>query len=210
MPNDASRRLSLRLTEMKLPRNKYFASSHLGDSLQDHVEIEAFSVSHPETGRGLELYLKEQALQDERLGVMRTYLVRFKRTGELVGYYSLKTGLVSINEERSSQAVSFDTLPGVELANFAVNNAFLQKHNAKGLGNLLFTKLIVPFIKEHAKTLGIYMIYLFALPYTKLIQTYERYGFKRLTPKDEGMLHQRLKPAYDKACIFMYQPLSEM
>ena len=194
---------------MKLPQNKHFTSSHLSSSPKDLEDIKAFEIV-PETGRGLELYLKQSALPDECLGLMRTYLVRLKRTGELVGYFSLKAGLISINEERTSQTVTFDTLPGVELANFAVNSAFLKKHSAKGLGYVLFSRLIAPFVKEHAKTLGIYMLYLFALPYERLMKTYENYGFNRLPPKAENQLHQRLKPAYDESCIFMYQPLSEM
>ena len=195
---------------MKLPQNKYFASRHVSVSRRDVADIKAFEIAHPETGGGLERYLKRQALFDEHSGVMRTYLVRLKRTGECVGYFSLKAGLVSLNEERASNGITFDTVPGVELANFAVNNAFAQKHNAKGLGYLLFSGLITPFVLEHAKTLGIYMIYLFVLPYERLMKTYESYGFHRLPAKAEDQLHQRLKPAYDESCIFMYQLLHEM
>ena len=131
---------------MRLPKSKKLVCHHLGMNKQDLADIEAFEIVHPETGRGLELYLKQQAMLDERSSVMRTYLVRFKPSGELVGYFSLKAGLVSVNEETISGKVTFDTMPGVELANFAINNVFLQKHDAKGLGYLLFSKLIVPFI----------------------------------------------------------------
>ena len=195
---------------MKLPKNKYFASRHVSVSRRDVADIKAFEIAHPETGSGLERYLKRQALFDEHSGVMRTYLVRLRRTGECVGYFSLKAGLVSLNEERASNGITFDTVPGVELANFAINNTFAQKHNAKGLGYLLFSGLITPFVLEHAKTLGIYMIYLFALPYERLMKTYESYGFHRLPAKAEDQLYQRLKPAYDESCIFMYQLLHEM
>ena len=195
---------------MQLPQIDNLTCHHLGEKSQDVADIETFEIIHPETGRGLELYLKDHALSDEKSGVMRTYLVRFRPSGELVGYFSLKAGLVSHNEEASSDTVTFDTLPGVELANFAINSAFLKKHNVKGLGYVLFSRLIAPFVKEHAKTLGIYMLYLFALPYERLMKTYENYGFYRLPPKAENQLHQRLKPAYDESCIFMYQPLSEM
>ena len=195
---------------MKLPQNSYFTSRHIGVSRRDLADIKLFEIALPETGGGLERYLKYQALFDEHSGVMRTYLVRLKRTGECVGYFSLKAGLVSVNEERAADGITFDTVPGVELANFAVNNAFAQKHNAKGLGYLLFSGLIAPFVLEHAKTLGIYMIYLFALPYERLMKTYESYGFHRLPHKAEELLHQRLKPAYDESCIFMYQLLHEM
>ena len=190
---------------MNAPENRHFACSHLGCSRKDLADVQAFAVSHPETGQGLELYLKQQAWQDECSNLMRTYLVRLKRTNECVGYFSLKAGLISVNEVNMAQTVTFDTIPGVELANFAVNNAFVKKYNAHGLGYLLFSRLIVPFVQKHAKTLGICMIYVFALPLLKLIQTYESYGFHRLPLADEALLHQRLKPTYDKSCIFMCQ-----
>ena len=195
---------------MKLPQNKYFACRHLSVSRRDLADIKAFEIAHPETGGGLEWYIKYQALFDEHSGVMRTYLVRLKRTGECVGYFSLKAGLVSVNEESTPGGNTFDTVPGVELANFAINNVFVQKHNAKGLGYLLFSGLIAPFVQEHAKTLGIYMIYLFDLRYECLMKKYESYGFHRLPAKAENQLHQRLKPTYDESCIFMYQLLSEI
>ena len=195
---------------MKLPQNKYFGCRHLCGSKQDILDIQTFTVNHPETGRGLEMYLKNQALGDERSSLMRTYLVRLKRTKECVGYFSLKAGLVSFNEVETPNTVTFETMPGVELANFAINSTFAQKHNVKGLGYLLFSRLIAPFVQEHAKTLGICMIYLFALPYERLIKTYESYGFCRLPSKAEEQLHQRLKPAYDASCIFMCQLLNDM
>ena len=195
---------------MRLPQTENLTCRHVSVKARDIADIKSFEIAHPETGAGLERYLKYQALFDEHSGVMRTYLVRFKSTHECVGYFSLKAGLVSVNEERASNNITFDTVPGVELANFAINNAFAQKHNAKGLGYLLFSGLIAPFVQEHAKTLGIDMIYLFALPYERLMKTYESYGFHRLPHKAEEQLHQRLKPAYDESCIFMYQLLHEM
>ena len=195
---------------MRLPHTENLTCHHLSNSGRDIADVNSFEISHPDTGCGLELYLKTQALEDENAGVMRTYLIRFKSTKEFVGYFSLKAGLVSINEENTMGGVSFDTVPGVELANFAINKTFVQKHNAKGLGYLVFSGLIAPFVQEHAKTLGIYLIYLFALPYDKLLKTYEGYGFHRLPSTAEEQLHQRLKPTYDDSCIFMYQLLSDL
>ena len=86
-----------------------------------------------ERGAGLVRYLQTQALPDEVRGTMRTYLVRDTLTDGLVGYFSLKAGLVSNDEERDGDVVEFDTLPGVELANFAVNGTFRKAHpEAKG------------------------------------------------------------------------------
>ena len=193
-----------------LPGNEFLISSHLGDSEHDTTDVQNFEVSHPETGKGLEIYLKQHAFQDERLNLMRTYLVRWRKTGECAGYFSLKAGLISINERQKTSEGAFDTLPGVELANFAVNRHFSQKYGFSGLGAMLFRQLIAPFVQEHAKTLGIFMIYLFALPMPKLIKTYINYGFQRLSGQDEMLLHRRIKPVYDKSCIFMYQTLEQL
>ena len=192
---------------MKLPENNSLICNHLGNSVKDLVDVHSFEVAHPDTGKGLEVYLKQQAFHDECYNLMRTYLVRWKPTSECVGYFSLKAGLISVNEKCKQEQDVFDTLPGVEIANFAINGHFSQKYSINGLGGMLFRQLIAPFIQKHAKTLGIYMVYLFALPVPKLIKTYESYGFQRLSPQDEKLLHRRIKPVYDQSCIFMYQLL---
>ncbi len=195
---------------IQLPENEFLHCMHLGNSSHDLKAIEKFVVSHPETGKGLELYLKEIAYREERENLMRTYLVCHKATGECAGYFSLKAGLISVNEESKGSETSFDTLPGVELANFAINRYFVEKTSTYGLGKVLFRELIAPFVLEHAETLGIFMIYLFSLPQQKLMATYVSYGFQRLPKDDEEQLHQRLKPTYDKSCIFMFQTLKAL
>ena len=47
----------------------------------------------------LKSILKVLHFGDERVGLMRSYLVRHKHTDECVGYFSLKAGLVSVNEK---------------------------------------------------------------------------------------------------------------
>ncbi|MBR4900821.1 MAG: hypothetical protein IKX48_06815 [Victivallales bacterium] len=195
---------------MKLPESDILKCEHIGDSPKDMDDMDTFEVHHRETGKGLELYFKRYALQDEYNDLMRTYVVRHKVTDECVGYFSLKAGLIAINEKKESGNISFDTLPGVELANFAINKTFAEKYNSHGLGKVLFLDLIAPFVTQLSEYLGIYMLYLFALPYKKLMSTYESYGFKRLPSLAEQELHKRIKPAYDQSCIFMYQTLRDL
>ncbi len=127
------------------------------------------------------------------------------------GNFSLKAGLISIHEQRmAEEAVAFDTLPGVELANFAINQRFQEQLGQTGLGGVIFRKLIAPFVLQLGERLGIFMLYLFALPYDRLIKTYARYGFQRLPPQAETELHKRLKPTYDASCIFMFQTLEQL
>ena len=185
--------------------------SHLTNSPRNRAAVRDFTVAHPETGGGLERYLKEDALQDEVNSLMRTYLVWHRFTGECVGYFSLKAGLVAINEQiMPDNSKVFDTVPGVELANFAIDEQFQQKYQLFGLGKILFRRLIVPFVLKLSKSLGIYLIYIFALPQPRLIETYEKYGFLRLAPQEEKLLHQRLKPNYDESCVFMFQTLEQL
>ena len=108
-----------------------FCVEHLDVNNEEHMcIIRDFRISAPE-GQGLSTYLKRFACEDETNREMKTYLVRFSATGECVGYFSLKAGLVSVNEteveitdeetgEKRMES-EFDTVPGVELANFAVN-----------------------------------------------------------------------------------------
>lgn len=97
---------------MRLPQTENLTCSHVSVRARDIADIKSFEIVHPETGGGLERYLKRQALFDEH--------------------------------------------------------------------------------------------------YERLMKTYERYGFHRLPANAEDQLHQRLKPAYDESCIFMYQLLHEM
>lgn len=184
-----------------------FYCNHLGDNPDDREAVSQFYVDE-EKGIGLERYLKEMALQDEEDSVMRTYLVRLTSTDELVGYFSLKAGLISINEEEVQGRVFFDTMPGIEIANFAINSRVLNRRPfLKGAGAVIFGGLIMPIIKQVSVSVGVKSVYLFALPYEPLISRYTSYGFNRLNEKFENDLHARIKPAYDEGCIFMYQML---
>lgn len=188
-------------------RNNAFFCEHLGASVNDERDIQNFSVKDSR-GEGLLNYIKNFAFEDEARKRMRTYLVRANASSEIVGYFSLKAGLISFNEGNPNEIANFDTLPGIELANFAVNNEYLKKNpDAKGLGLLIFNDFILPIVEDVSNRIGAEVLYIFALPFEGLIKQYGRYGFRRLDPKHEAELHKRLKPRYDSECIFMYQTL---
>ena len=203
-----------------------FYCNHIGVSENDERDIMNFTV-RDEKGAGLLDYIQHFAFPDEDNGTMRTYIVRDNRSSELVGYFSLKAGLISYNEhevavideatgeevideetgERKMRRV-FDTLPGVELADFAVNQTYISNHpDLKGVGLVIYNKFILPVIRQAAETIGIKILYIFALPYEDLIARYEKYGFSRLEESLEIELHNRLKPKYDESCTFMYRML---
>ena len=125
---------------MPLFRNEIYYCDHIGAFDCDYSDIERFSVKD-ERGNGLVQYLKYSAQEDESAGRMRTYLVRTNNT-DLAGYFSLKAGLISLNESNNAGYNEFDTLPGIELANFAVNNEYQARHpETKGLGLMIFKRL---------------------------------------------------------------------
>ena len=167
--------------------------------------LDTFQVKE-ESGQGLAVYLKEHAINDEITGEARTYLVRDKENHELVGYFSVKAGMVSINERISWFKPTFDSVPGVELSNFAVNSSYREAHEEyEGLGKIIFSYFILPIVKEVSQRIGVYLLYIFALPYKRLIENYKEMNFVRLSAFDEYFIHRRIKPRYDKNCIFMCQ-----
>lgn len=173
----------------------------------DERDIMAFKPAHPE-GAGLVTYLQRLAFPDELAGTMRTYLVRDTGTDELAAYFSLKAGLATRNEAQEGLHVEFDTVPGVELANFAVNGAYLEKHEkARGCGEVIFQLLVREVVRRAADIVGIALLYIFSLPNERVIANYERYGFHRLPAEDEERIHSRLKPRYDQKCVFMFAML---
>lgn len=203
-----------------------FYCDHIGASPNDEQDISNFTV-HDSRGMNLKNYIQNVAFSDEASRQMRTYLVRDNFSSELVGYFSLKSGLISYNERdvlvideitgeeiidkitgKNKMRRTFDTMPGIELANFAVNQSYISMHpDLKGTGLVIFNNFILPIVKQASDLVGTALIYIFALPYEELISRYEQYGFLRLETSLETQLHSRLKPYYDEHCIFMFQPI---
>lgn len=154
------------------------------------------------------MYLKRYAVSDEMAHEARTYLVKDNVTDEIVGYFSLKTGMVASKKKRSLFHMEIDSLPAVELANFAVNSAYKAAHNEQtGIGSIIFLDFVLPIIKMASEWVGICIVYIFALPYAQLIKYYETLNFRRLGRVEEAFVHRNYKPRYDEGCIFMSRPL---
>ena len=77
--------------------SELFYCDHLGACENDERDIMNF-VIRDEKGAGLLDYIQHVAFPDEEAGTMRTYIVRDNRSSELVGYFSIKAGLISYNE----------------------------------------------------------------------------------------------------------------
>ena len=100
----------------------------------------------------------------------------------------------------------FDTIPAIELANLAVNDAYRREESkiAK-IGFHVFDRFILPIVRNVADLIGVQCLYVYALPKERLIQYYASLGFMRLPSEAEAFVHSHVKPAYDRGCIFMYQ-----
>ncbi|MBQ6780826.1 MAG: hypothetical protein IJP62_06295 [Treponema sp.] len=187
-----------------------FTYEHLFDRKKNLAEIQQFTIDKP-TGKGLEFYLKNMAEYEERKRSNRTYLVRDKNTDEIAGYFSLRTGLFTLDsgrEKESDDDITFYSVPSIELSNFAVNSAYRSQHlEISKIGKDIFANFVLPIAQYTAQLVGVQALHIYALPQDDLIEHYQSFGFHRLNAEMEAFVHKHVKPMYDKRCIFMFLPL---
>ena len=158
------------------------------------------------TGFGLQRYINEKAVEDEIEHINRTYLIKDIDSNEIVAYFSLKAGAISTKEEiQPDGSIEFDSIPGIEISNFAVNDLYKNAHpETKGVGVIIFYDFILPLCKMIAKLVGAKLLYIFSLPYDSLINHYHNeMNFSRLSKELEDYIHNKYKPSYDAGCVFM-------
>ena len=190
------------ITEFSVFDTKDFSVEHLFDSPENIYLITEFEAGN--NAFGLAEYLKYQSAKDEKENNSRTYLVKDILTGELVGYFSLRTGLITIQVKDDS----FDSFPAIELANFAINKCYKDSHpDISALGFYIFRKFILPIVNCLSKYVGVNSLYIYALPNERLLNYYKKLGFSRLPKEQEIFVQHHVKPKYDDGCIFMYQTL---
>lgn len=190
------------IVEFSVFDTEYFSIEHLLDSPNNFALIDEFEAGND--AKGLENYLKYQAVDDENNNNSRTYLVKDLISKELAGYFSLRTGLITIQMKDDA----FDSFPAIELANFAVNKKYKDSHpDSVRLGAYMLDHFIYPLARCMAKYIGVNSLYIYALPEDKLISHYKKMGFTRLPENQEKFVQQHVKPKYDDGCIFMYQML---
>jgi len=187
-------------------QKEQFRCEHLFASAKNLEDIKSFRVDKY-SGKGLERYLKQNAVEEEINKSNRTYLVKDKVTDEIAGYFSLRTGLFTLDISTPDEDAMY-SVSAVELSNFAVNSAYKDMHpEANRIGHIIFTNFILPVVKSVGETVGVQALYIYALPEDNLIAYYEALGFSRLSPEEEEFVHKHVKPHYDKGCYFMYQIL---
>lgn len=181
-----------------------YSVEHLFDKEINGFLIEKFETSSK--AKGLEKYLRHCAISDEVENLSRTYLIKDRVTEELAGYFSLRTGLIT----KPLLGWAFDSVPAIELSNFAMDYNYKTKHTGEmqHLGAYVFKRFVVPMVKAVAGLVGVNSLYLYALPNERLMEHYENMGFSYLPPDEEEFVLDHVKPMYDIGCVFMYQVLS--
>ncbi len=179
-----------------------FVVEHLFASPENARLIQDFSVGND--AMGLEMFLKEVSVQEEKEKQTRTYLIKDRYTGELACYFSIRTGLITLQVEGDS----FDSLSALELSNFAMNQKYKAAHpNVKKGGAYFFKRFILPLANFVSEYVGVSTLYIYALPDDRLIDHYKKMGFSRLPEDQEKFVQSHVKPKYDEGCIFMFQVL---
>ncbi len=179
-----------------------FSIEHIFDSPENKSLIADFCALNG--AEGLENYLKNQSASDEKDLNARTYLVKDKVSGELAAYFTLRSGLITIQVFHES----FDTIPAIELSNLAINGEYREKHKDKKRLSFVFLRtFIIPICQTMSKYIGLASLYIYALPDEKLIEHYTKLGFTRLPKKQEKFVQNHIKPKYDEDCVFMFQNL---
>lgn len=182
---------------------KQFYCEHFRDTPSNRLLIQQFTVKNS-SGKNLVGFLQELAPYNEESNADRTYLVKDKATHEIAGYFALRNGLFALDAGSGNMF----TIPSIELSNFAVNETYRQQHpDIKRIGELIFKRFILPLSKHIQSLTGVQALYIYALPEDRLIDHYGSFGFTRLEKADEKFVYDRVKPAYDDGCIFMYQIL---
>ena len=190
----------IRIEDLNTP---FYRISHLLD--YDLDSLKAFRITNPK-GKGLEVFLKETAEAYEEDGISRTYIISDTKEDMPVAYFTLQTGLITVSRGLFK---GFDVITGIELTNFAVNDAYREAQDViPKLGAYLFVTFILPLVREISKYVGAKVLYIYALPENKLMGHYQTIGFQMFPSKQAKYVYRHVKPFYDQSCIFMWQPIS--
>ena len=86
-----------------------------------------------------EMFLKEKAMEFDKLCVSKTFLMIHRETQELIGYFSLATDTIKLTTEEKNDTelgdVQFMSLPALKVGKLAVNHRLSDKAKRKGYGS---------------------------------------------------------------------------
>ena len=94
-----------------------------------------------DTGKAIEYkyFLLKQALQLDKLGISKTFIMIHNVTDELIGYFTLSADTIKLTdsekEESNLQNVTFMSLPAIKIGKLAINKKLSEKTQRKGYGS---------------------------------------------------------------------------
>ncbi len=188
-----------------------------------YIERESDIVKEfPDDIVGLQDYFQRAAWEDDINGYVKIYIIKHRWSRELIGYFGLKAGMVSIDsdnrnnimesiaKENNIKLVPY-TVPGIEISHFAINDNYRKKHSRdgvalKGLGKYIYPTFIYPIIKKLSELAGIKIVYLNSVDGSGLAHYYEEsFGFHKVSGEENIVA---IQPYYDNGCTFMYKIIS--
>jgi GNAT superfamily N-acetyltransferase len=111
----------------------------------------------------LDRYLREQAGQDTRRNVARTFVLVERESGRIAGYYSLAAAsvlLTDLPEELAKRLPAYDHIPAVLLGRLAIERD--PRFRGQGLGADLLNRALAHCL-HLSKQLGAYAVVVDAL-----------------------------------------------
>jgi len=123
----------------------------------DHIRIKSLSSAYKEMIENFQSYerelvdfLIEDALENQKKKISKTYLWFLRSTNELIGYVTLLTDKISLDpplkKEFKEKGINYKSLPSLKIGRVCVDDRFLRR----GLGDLMvqFTIYQVKKINE--------------------------------------------------------------
>ncbi len=159
----------------------------------EEVRIERIQLHHNLTDfqsyeRELVDFLLEDALTNQNQQISVTYLWFFKTSGQLVGYITLLSDRINLEDDLKEafrgKGIKYHSLPALKVGRLCVDNSFLRR----GIGTLMLAfaaKIANHIFNEYA---GCRFMVLDAKrnPQNDPIHFYKKIGFKELKERKKG------------------------
>lgn len=157
---------------------------------------------------GLQNIIQNNLSDAENKDELRTYLIKDKETKEVACLFSLKTGSLIFDNKTDN---FHEVIPAIELAYFAFNKCYREKHpKSKGFGASFFDVFVTDIVKEIYDLAGCSYLYVFAINHTKLIKTYLDLDFEELPEAQENEVVKNISADTTEGCKFLYKNISTM
>lgn len=165
-------------------------------------ELKKFRVQHDE--RQLTKYLCKKAKKHEATLMNKTFLVREKKSKNIVAFFSLKAATLPYKDSNEPFLI-----PAIELTHFAVDERYKNSGNQEmRTGEFIFWNHIIPKVKAAAENIACKNLFVFSIDTMKLIKYYKnRLNFREIENIDDSQFFEYAKPEYDSGCKFLYFPL---